>query len=310
VFAHFTQSGLAPVSTSDEHAAQPKPTATPHTPPQPAPPASLSGPTTTDIWSSFSNAWDNVPEINRYVDRRMQKHRRARSEKDLALAGNGSGSDSGRAGPGENGGRASDFATPRRGSKVTDFPSKDDRPSLPVTPAPIRRPMHWVAGGSDGAVGPGGGLSGESGDEGEQPFQGAEGVPVQADWVCVHENSWCPADCLCALANLVRSYKDPAAQLQKLAMEQSELVRRRLGTSDDGDSGVSGFEGEEGEEGHQDIPSRPLPFGSEGVRSPTYVAPAPPSLVSPKPVNPTTGASTVDRILEAAPEILPSQEQQ
>jgi hypothetical protein len=93
-------------------------------------------------------------------------------------------------------------------------------------------------------------------------------------------------------------------------MEQSELVRRRLGTSDDGDSGVSGFEGDEGEEGHRDIPSRPLPFGSEGVRSPTYVAPEPPALVSPKPVNPTTGASTVNRIMEAAPEIPPSQEQQ
>lgn len=319
VFAHFTQpAGPAPVSTSDEHTAQPEPAAAatqpgePHTPPPPEPASrtALSAPTTTDIWSSFprTNAWDNVPEINRYVDRRMQKHRRTRSDKNLALGGSGSGS--GGTGPGGGaGGGVSDFATPRRGSKVTDFPSEDDRPSLPVTPAPIRRPRRWVAGGGAG------GLGGEGGDDaGEQLLQGAEGVPGQADWVCVHGNWWSPADCLCELANLLRCYKDPAAQLRKLAKEQSELLFRRLGAGDDADSGVGGFGGggeEEGEEGgRRAIPSRPLPFGSEGVRSPTYVAPAPPPLVSPKPVKPATGASPVNRILAAAPEILPLQEQQ
>jgi len=48
---------------------------------------------------------------------------------------------------------------------LTDFPTADDRPSLPVTPAPIRRPTFW----------------GEERDEaGELP--GAEGVPDQAEW--------------------------------------------------------------------------------------------------------------------------------
>ena len=51
---------------------------------------------------------------------------------------------------------------------LTDFPSAIERPSLPVTPAPIRRPSFW----------------GEERDsEGHLPQ--AEGVPDQADWVCL-----------------------------------------------------------------------------------------------------------------------------
>ena len=50
---------------------------------------------------------------------------------------------------------------------LTDFPTAIERPSLPVTPAPIRRAMFW---------------SGERDDQGELPA--AEGVPHQADWVC------------------------------------------------------------------------------------------------------------------------------
>ena len=50
--------------------------------------------------------------------------------------------------------------------RLTDFPSELERPSLPVTPAPIRRPSFW----------------GEERDqEGELPA--AEGVPSQEDWV-------------------------------------------------------------------------------------------------------------------------------
>jgi glycogenin glucosyltransferase len=50
---------------------------------------------------------------------------------------------------------------------LTDFPSAVERPSLPVTPAPIRRSTFWGA---------------ERDEEGELPP--AEGVPDQADWVC------------------------------------------------------------------------------------------------------------------------------
>ncbi|KAH6640924.1 nucleotide-diphospho-sugar transferase [Chaetomium tenue] len=204
VFAHLTQPqppapGPLPVSAREEQPGsqvQPEPSVTatqpgePHTPPPPGPASrtALSAPTTTDIWSSFprTNAWDNVPEINRYVDRRMQKHRRTRSDKNLALGGSGGAGAPG-GGGGGGGGGVNDFATPRRGSKVTDFPSEDDRPSLPVTPAPIRRPRRWVAGGDGGGGGLGGLGGGDGGDEGEQLLQGAEGVPGQADWTaCVN----------------------------------------------------------------------------------------------------------------------------
>ncbi|KAK4105046.1 glycosyltransferase family 8 protein [Parathielavia hyrcaniae] len=266
----------------------------PQTPPHSGPTSrtAVSAPAV-DIWSSFprSNAWDNVPEINRYVDRTLQRHRRTWSQK-LALGG-GAGGGNGTTGSGNHlpgvefgpGGRRG------RGSRVTDFPSEDDRPSLPVTPAPIRRPRrHWGGAG-------GGGSGGGFGDEDEEQLPAAEGVPGQADWVCVHGIWWGPADCLCDLTNVLHYHKDPVAQLQKLAREQSELLLRRLG------------EGEAGEEEEEKvIPKRPLPFGSEDVRSPTYVAPAPPPVVSPKPVKPLTGASPVSKILAAAPEMVSAQE--
>lgn len=49
--------------------------------------------------------------------------------------------------------------------KLTDFPTEIERPSLPVTPAPVRRNMFW---GEERNV------------EGELPI--AEGVPQPADW--------------------------------------------------------------------------------------------------------------------------------
>ncbi|KAK3378158.1 glycosyltransferase family 8 protein [Podospora didyma] len=218
-------------------------------------------------WSSFprSNAWDDVPEIGRYVES-IQKHRRGRSQ--------GSG-------PGDISLTGEDQETwGRRGSKVTDFPSVDDRPSLPVTPAPIRRPKFWGGGA------PGFGQDGED-EKGQLPV--AEGVPAQSDWVCVHGYQWTPADCLCDLTNVLRYHKDPIAQLQKLAKQQSERLLERLGGSGTLGDDVIGTEGRE-------IPSRPLPYGSEGVKSPTYVAQSPP-VVSPKPVKPDS--ATVRNLLSA-----------
>jgi hypothetical protein len=209
-----------------------------------------------------------VPEINRYVDK-LEKHRRTRS-RNLVLGG----------GIKPFSGGEAEASWGRRGSRVTDFPSEVERPSLPVTPAPIRRPRRWGSGG------PGAG-------EDEELLPGAEGVPAQAEWVCVHGVWWSPADCLCDLTNLLRYYKDPVAQLQKLAKAQSELLFQRLGDGSEGSS-------RNGEP--REIPTRPLPFGSEDVRSPTYVAPGPP-VFSPKPVKPVTGTSPVNRILEAEPEV-------
>ncbi|GAB1314363.1 glycogenin glucosyltransferase [Madurella fahalii] len=136
-----------------------------------------------DIWSSFprTNAWDELPEINRYVDIIQKRQRKGGRIPGLRQANPPSGEQ--------------DASWGRRGSRVTDFPSEDDRPSLPVTPAPIRRPRLGGAGGPW----PGG----SGGDDEQLPM--AEGVPSQADW-------------------------DPVEQLQKLARQQSELLQQKLGS--------------------------------------------------------------------------------
>ena len=107
-------------------------------------------------WQTYGNAWDDMPEIERYVQAFAQ-HRRgpvqvlhqtqaASESKDILSLTE---------------------ETPRRPSmKLTDFPTEIERPSLPVTPAPIRRPSFW----------------GEERDElGQLPP--AEGVPKQDEWV-------------------------------------------------------------------------------------------------------------------------------
>lgn len=219
-------------------------------------------------WSSFprSNAWDDVPEINRYVDS-LHKHRRTKSqglaktppEQHLREAG-GSGT----------------------GTKVTDFPSENDRPSLPVTPAPKRRPRSW-----------GGGLGSDDDDEDEGRLPVAEGVPTQSEWVCVHGYRWSPTDCPCDLTNSLRYYKDPAAQLKKLRELHTDLLERLEA------SAALEKEGKSTSIGSQEIPSRSLPFGSENLRSPTYVSYSPTEVISPTPRKPTTGASPVQTILAA-----------
>lgn len=121
----------------------------------PAPPQAENDP-----WNSFSrgNAWDEVPEIERYVQAVSQ----ARKGKIQILHHTPSPqatSEPLASPPTQD--------TPRRPSmKLTDFPTEIERPSLPVTPAPIRRPSFW----------------GEERDElGQLPA--AEGVPKQSDWV-------------------------------------------------------------------------------------------------------------------------------
>ena len=204
-----------------------------------------------DPWTSFTrtNAWDEVPEIERYVEG-LQKHKRGKSQ---VFAGASGGSKAGEDGL--------EPAWGHRGLKLTDFPTEVERPSLPVTPAPIRRPKFW-----------GGGGPGIGEDEGDELLPAAEGVPAQAEWVCVHGKRWSPADCLCELTNMLRHYKDPVAQLQKLAKQQSEALLRRLG-------------GDEGETASE-LPTRALPFGSDGATSgETYVAHSRGGVVlSPRPV--------------------------
>lgn len=149
------------------------------------------------------NAWDDIPEIERYIGN-LQKNRKGNIQ---VLQGYGSGIE-----------QASSPGARGHSMKLTDFPTELERPSLPVTPAPIRRPSFW---------------GDERDDEGELPA--AEGVPSQEDW-------------------------DPVVQLEQLARRQSDVLASKLGK----DGGLQ-----------REIPMRPLPYGSEGVISPTYVAQAP-----------------------------------
>lgn len=227
-----------------------------------------------DPWASFArvNAWDDDPRIEKYVDN-MPLFRRHRSQGSLGSQSS----------PGPSTGPAADSAVRsqkdtsagaewrRRGSKLTDFPTAVERPSLPVTPAPVRRPKFWGAG-----------APGTDADEDDDKLPAATGVPRQADWVCVHGRVYGPGDCLCDLTNLYRFYKDPVARLQLLAKQQSELLLQKLGRGE----ALGGDEasGSVGIEGH-DIPQRPLPFGSESIVSPTYIARSA-HVLSPQPVKP------------------------
>lgn len=116
-----------------------------------------------DPWTTFNqrtNAWDDMPEITKYVQA-LHPPRRAKIQVLHHTPTNSIG------GPG-------DISFPpikaerRLSIKLTDFPSAVERPSLPVTPAPIRRPNFW----SDGE---------EKDLSGELPT--AEGVPKQDEWV-------------------------------------------------------------------------------------------------------------------------------
>ncbi|KAJ4361002.1 glycogenin glucosyltransferase [Didymosphaeria variabile] len=123
-------------------------------------PERVSSPKTADQqWQDFqqsnTNAWDSVPGIETYVRAVMESQSQRGKPKVLSPA-------------------AEEVSLPimsrkqRRESLIlTDFPSAVERPSLPVTPAPVARPTFW----------------GEERDEqGELPQ--AEGVPDQQDWVC------------------------------------------------------------------------------------------------------------------------------
>lgn len=87
-----------------------------------------------------SNAWDADPEIQRFIDRQQARRKAVSPGSAHSSPGNKSGS-----------------------SKITDFPTELERPSLPVTPAPIHRTM-----GQDSTSLP-----------------SAEGVPGQDAWVGV-----------------------------------------------------------------------------------------------------------------------------
>ncbi|CAG8949436.1 hypothetical protein HYFRA_00005065 [Hymenoscyphus fraxineus] len=156
--------------------------------------------TPTDPWQTYSrgNAWDDIPEIERYIGH-LQKNRKGNIQ---VLQGSGVG--------------VEEQASRRHSMRLTDFPTEFERPSLPVTPAPIRRSQFWGE---------------ERNSRGELPA--AEGVPSQEEW-------------------------DPATRLEQLARQQSDVLAHKLG-----------------EIPAKELPTRSLPYGSEGVISPGYVAKGP-----------------------------------
>ncbi|KAL9619023.1 MAG: hypothetical protein Q9160_006344 [Pyrenula sp. 1 TL-2023] len=157
--------------------------------------------TSSDPWQSYSrgNAWDNVPEIQRYV----QAFAQARKGKVQILhRSTPSGSSEGiMSPPTEDNGR-------RPSLILTDFPTEIERPSLPVTPAPIRRGTFW---GEDKP---------ELGD-----LPGAEGVPKQTDWVNNHNFShYCCMAVALSRRTLMSSTQDPLEKLEELQRRQSEAL--------------------------------------------------------------------------------------
>ncbi|KAH6603327.1 glycosyltransferase family 8 [Trichoderma cornu-damae] len=106
---------------------------------------------TATSWTTYSrtNAWDEVPGISKYAEAVEKRHRSSSRGKE-GKGGDENADDDEEDEQGET----------QRGFKVTDFPSEAERPSLPVTPAPVPR-------GRDAAG---------------KALPAAEGVPSQADW--------------------------------------------------------------------------------------------------------------------------------
>jgi hypothetical protein len=165
---------------------------------EPVPPEPVQSP---DPWAGFqarTNAWDDIPEIERY----MQGLQRPRKGQIQVLHQSASQGPQGR----------------KPSLKLTDFPTVDDRPSLPVTPAPIRRPSFWGA---------------ERDEQGNLPA--AEGVPQQDEWV--RRFSSYPVPDFPALSPLLQiisgvlsarcqfcGKQNPIAKLEELQRKQSEVL--------------------------------------------------------------------------------------
>ena len=148
-------------------------------------------PTTPSIISyQRTNAWDDIPEIERYIAN-LPQNRRAKvhvllQNSTLASTANRPSNPSAILSPTdehENPMQIPQTKEERRPSmRLTDFPTEFERPSLPVNPAPVRRPSLWGA---------------ERDAQGDLP--GAEGVPDQSEW-------------------------DPSARLADLQRKQSEVL--------------------------------------------------------------------------------------
>ncbi|TQV99163.1 glycogenin [Cordyceps javanica] len=194
------------------------------------------------VWSSFTlvNAWDDVPEISRYIER-SRGHSRGKSSQ-ISLPASKSGDV-----PQSPPQKRLDF----RGLKLTDFPTEVERPSLPVTPAPVRRPSFW--GGDDGEDAASKDLA--------KTVPAADGVPAQSEW-------------------------NPTEQLQKLAAQHSEELLRRLSGADGESLGMVSESSP-----HTPEMAIPTTTSSFGVLGPTPVAVDTPRVPQQAPQQPPAAAA-------------------
>ncbi|KAJ5545945.1 hypothetical protein N7494_003530 [Penicillium frequentans] len=144
-----------------------------HFEPQPFPPQTAFEPSAqTYEQYSRSNAWDEDLEIQRYMDTLQQ----ARRGKPQVISGSVEADSSHSRSTSMSTSNLSTASTAttvgtsaghRPGMKLTDFPTEVERPSLPVTPAPIHR------------------MRGLESDDDTSTLPAAEGVPNQEEWVGV-----------------------------------------------------------------------------------------------------------------------------
>lgn len=181
-----------------------------------SPPTPIASP---DPWAAFqqrTNAWDDMPEIEKYVQA-MNLPRKGKLQVLHPTPANGAGSTDQKSPQTDNRRRTS--------LKLTDFPTEIERPSLPVTPAPIRRPTFW----------------GPERDESHN-LPAAEGVPKQEEWV--RRFSSYPVPAFPVLSPLLHDLsnalfwrcqycgkQNPIAKLGELSQRQSDMLLASDGTS-------------------------------------------------------------------------------
>jgi glycogenin glucosyltransferase len=150
IFAEDIQPELSPAVTSPTH-----PFSTVHY--EDGDRAAPSGEAVQEAFSHNNvNAWDGVPGIENYVRTIMDSHGRRTKTQVLQHT----------TGTEELSSPLLERRNRRESLVITDFPSAMERPSLPVTPAPLKRPMLW----------------GEERNE-TNDLPAAEGVPDQTEWV-------------------------------------------------------------------------------------------------------------------------------
>lgn len=170
-----------------------EPTSTEVEPPPPTP--------SSDPWNAFTrtNAWDDNAAIEAYV--RSFKQLQAAQRRGQVQVLHQQDPDSTTPTQDITSPQDSPEMPPRRESLIlTDFPNADDRPSLPVTPAPVHRQTFWgIERDGDGNLPP------------------AQGVPEQAEW-----------DPREKLEELRRNSLIKAEDLPNFAAEPKEVPKRRM----------------------------------------------------------------------------------